>query len=209
MSSQKPEPRDREIGTVLAALRSGTPGAAEALFPLVYTQLRKIAGSYFRGQSPEHTLQPTAVVHEAFLRLVRQSADGFLDRAHFIAVAALAMRQILVEHARGRGAAKRGGRAQRLSLQHPCVERQSTASGGMPDPVDILALEMALSRLQALAPRQARVVELQYFGGLTAEETAAVLGVSKSLVEKEWRRARAYLKSELAGATAPDADDGP
>ena len=205
MSSEDPTDPEQDLGPALVAARSGAPAAAEALFPLVYAQLRRIAGGYFRGQTPGHTLQPTALVHEAFLRLVRQSPTSFADRTHFIAVAALAMRQILVEHARRRAAGKRGGAARPLTLEHPCAQFKvagSPLSPGQQDLVELLAVDAALTRLQALSPRQARIVELQYFGGLTVEETAQVLAVSKSLVEKDWRRARAYLRSALAGETA-------
>jgi RNA polymerase sigma factor (TIGR02999 family) len=177
--------------------RGGDEQAASALFPRVYAQLRRIAGSYFRGQNREHTLQPTALVHEAFLRLVRKQPGCWNDRTHFIAIAAVAMRQILVEHARKRSAQKRGGNEHRIPMQ--ALEKAPDAGGAEPlTRVDILALDAALSRLQTLAPRQARIIELQYFGGLTVEETAQVLGVSKGLVEKDWRRARAFLRSALA-----------
>ncbi|MSP61769.1 MAG: RNA polymerase subunit sigma-70 [Myxococcales bacterium] len=135
---------------------------AAKLLPLVYAQLRKIAGSYFRGRNAAHTLQPTALVHEAFLRLVRQDPESIHDRDHFIAVAATAMRQILTDHA-----------------------------------VDVLAIDAVLTRLAVLSPRQARIVELQFFGGLTVEEVARAMEVSKSLVEKEWRRARAWIQVAL------------
>ncbi|MFO0576452.1 MAG: ECF-type sigma factor [Polyangia bacterium] len=202
MAKEDPTDRDTDPTTALDETRSRASEPAQSLFPQVYKELRRIAGSYFRDQASEHTLQPTALVHEAFLRLVRQSPAEFADRAHFIAVAAIAMRQILVEHARRRGAKKRGGPARRVSLDHPSASRAvDTAPGGRQtdDLVDILALDAALTRLQALSPRQARIVELLCFGGLTVEEVAHLLAVSKALVEKDWRRARAYLKSELAG----------
>lgn len=202
----KEDPTDRKTDPALAldGARSSALEPAESLFPHVYKELRRIAGGYFREQAREHTLQPTALVHEAFLRLVRQNPADFADRTHFIAVAAIAMRQILVEHARRRGAKKRGGRARRLPLEHPSVSRDASEASEAVELVDILALDAALTRLQALSPRQARIVELLCFGGLTVEEVARLLEVSKALVEKDWRRARAYLKSELAG---PDVEE--
>lgn len=187
----------------LARARQGDERAAAALFPLVYDQLRRLAGGYFRNQSGGHTLQPTALVHEAFLRLCQREADSVNDRAHFVAVAATAMRQILIDHARRSNAGKRGGGQQRVTL-----ELDRAVQEGAKDPIgdrgaealaiDVLALDAALTRLAALSPRQARIVELQFFGGLTVDEVAEALGVSKSLVEKDWRRARAWIRSALA-----------
>jgi RNA polymerase sigma-70 factor, ECF subfamily len=162
---------------------------AEALFVRVYEELRGLARGYLRGAS--HTLQPTALVHEAFLRMVRQP-HGWQDRNHFVAVAATAMRQILVDHARRRAAAKRGGGQSPVTL----TELPDDAGTG---PIDLLALDEALQRLAAVSPRQARIVELRCFGGLTVDETAEVLGISGSLAEKEWRRVRAWIRRELAG----------
>lgn len=168
------------------------PGAA-ALFPVVYDQLRRLAQGYLR-QAP-HTLQPTALVHEVYLRVSRESAAP-TDRSHFVAVAATAMRQILTDHARRKYARKRGGGAARVTL-----DGSALADGhGEGRAVDVLAVNDALERLAALSERQARIVELQFFGGLTVDEVAQVLEVSKSLVEKEWRRARAWIQSQLAGA---------
>lgn len=201
----KEDPTHRTIDPAPAEdeLRIRTAQPAESLFPQVYKELRRIAGGYFRSQSSEHTLQPTALVHEAFLRLVRHSPADFSDRTHFIAVAAIAMRQILVEHARRRGAKKRGGSLKRLHIGSAGAHRTTDDAVGAAvavELVDILALDAALTRLQALSPRQARIVELLCFGGLTVDEVARMLEVSKALVEKDWRRARAYLKSELAGS---------
>ena len=201
MSEKKATP----LADTLALAGRGDEHAASALFPLVYAQLRRIAGSYFRGQNREHTLQPTALVHEAFLRLVRKAPGCWNDRTHFLAVAAVAMRQILVEHARKRSAQKRGGHERRVPMQ--AIEKAlDDRAPGHAEPlslVDILALDAALSRLQTLAPRQARIIELQCFGGLTVEETASVLGVSKGLVEKDWRRARAFLRSAISQGESP------
>jgi RNA polymerase sigma factor (TIGR02999 family) len=209
----KKDPTDLKSDPTLAddGSLSSASQPAESLFLQAYKELRRIAGSYFREQAEEHTLQPTALVHEAFLRLVRHSPADFTDRTHFIAVAAIAMRQILVEHARRRSAKKRGGQARRLPLDHPSASRTENPALGAREAVelvDILALDAALTRLQALSPRQARIVELLCFGGLTVEEVARMLEVSKALVEKDWRRARAYLKSELAGPDPEGAEEG-
>jgi RNA polymerase sigma-70 factor (ECF subfamily) len=161
--------------------------------PIVYAHLRKLAGSYFRGRNSLQTLQPTALVHEVFLRLQREQPGKWKDRDHFIAVAATAMRQILVDHARKRHALKRGGGA-RVTLDTDVLGPQA----GEARAVDVLAVAAALEQLAELSPRQARIVELQFFGGLTVEEVGRVLGVSTSLVEKEWRRARAWMQRALA-----------
>jgi RNA polymerase sigma factor (TIGR02999 family) len=183
-----------DFSMTLSRAREGDPQAAAVIFPLVYDQLRRVAGSYLRDNASGHTLQPTALVHEAFLRLCQRDTP-FNDRAHFIAVAATAMRQILIDHARRTGAQKRGGGAARVTLQ----DLPSSGSGEAAlSPVDVLALDAALTRLAALSPRQARVIELQFFGGMTVDEVAEAMAVSKSLVEKEWRRARAWIRSELA-----------
>lgn len=189
-------PRDTTL--TLSQARAGDPQAAAELFPLVYAQLRRLAAAYLARRAAGHTLQPTALVHEAFMRMCPGEA-GFADRAHFIAVAATAMRQILIDHARRRGAQKRGGAQQRVTL-----DGQGLAGEEALSPVDVLALDAALTRLAALSPRQARVVELQFFGGLTVAEVAEVMAVSKSLVEKEWRRARAWIRGALA-----EGDGGP
>lgn len=167
---------------------------ASAITPLVYATLRKLAGSYLRGRQSA-TLQPTALVHEAFLRLVRQDPEMFRDREHFIAVAATAMRQIVIDYARRRTTAKRGGAASTITLDGAILDDGVAGAA-----VDVLAVDAALTRLTALSPRQARVVELIFYGGLTTAETAHAIGVSLSLVEKEWRRARAWFHRELAEA---------
>lgn len=159
--------------------------------PLVYAELRGLAGSFFRKQQPNQTLQPTALVHEAFLRLVDQSNIQWSSRAHFMAVASLAMRQILADHARRRGAAKRGGDWGRLSLD------QAVAPSNAAE-VDLERLDAALTRLEALDERRHRVVLLRFFGGLTVEDAAAVMNVSVSTVEGDWRAARAWLSMELS-----------
>ncbi|MCP4594786.1 MAG: sigma-70 family RNA polymerase sigma factor [bacterium] len=187
---QAENPHDATV--LLARVGAGDSAAAHELLPLVYEQLRAMAGSYFRGQPSDHTLQPTALVHEAYLKLVHVPDGNWEDRMHFCAVAATAMRQILHDRARRRRAAKRGGDAKRVPL-----EQMETPSGG--HPVDMVALDDALERLAALDERQARIVELRFFGGLTVEQVAHVLEVSSRTIEKEWRRVRAWLSRELSG----------
>jgi len=179
--------------TTLRALRevsAGDRSAAAKLLPQVYDELRDIAARHFRKQPPGHTLQPTALVHEAYLRLVDPAEAQWKDRSHFLAIAAKAMRQILVDHFRNRHALKRGGEWRRVTLGK--VDR-----GKPPPEVDVLALEEALERLEALDERQAKVVELRFLGGLSVDEVAEALGVSKTTVEAEWRAARAWLAREL------------
>lgn len=183
-------------------INAGDPSAKEELFVLVYDQLRKLAGGYFRGKQMSHTLQPTALVHEAFVRLMH-AEGGFRDRSHFLAVASIAMRQILTDHARRRNAAKRMG-GERVVIDDESESGADTvalADGSAPgqDVVDILALDKALAKLATLRPRQARIVELRYFGGLTVEEIAELLELSRQTIEKEWRHARAWLRAMLAG----------
>jgi RNA polymerase sigma factor (TIGR02999 family) len=156
----------------------------------VYEQLHRLAECYFRRQPKGHTLQPTALIHEAYLKLADQTGGRWKDRTHFLAVAATAMRQILVDHARGRAAARRGGGRQHITLDEavvPPTERD----------VDLLALDQALVRLAGLDERKARVVELRFFAGLTVEETAAALGVSPITIKRDWSMARAWIEREL------------
>jgi RNA polymerase sigma factor (TIGR02999 family) len=173
---------------ILGALSRGDPRAADQLLPLVYGQLRSMASAYFRRQPANHTLQPTALVHEAFVQLVGRDID-WQSRAHFLAVSAVAMRDILVDHARRRQAAKRGGGRRRVTLCDPV-----DAAGA---PCDALDIDEAMRALAELNPRQARVAELRFFGGMTVIEAAHVLGISKSTVEEEWRFARAWLSARL------------
>jgi len=179
-------------GEVTALLRDWSGGdqrALERLIPLVYRELRKLAASYLRGERSDHTLQPTALVHEAYLRLVDQRGVDWRNRAHFFGIAARMMRRVLVDHARRRLAAKRDGAAYRISGSGDPIEPER-------DP-DVLALDLALDGLEALDPRQARIVELRFFGGLTVEETAEVTGISTATVKREWQTARAWLAREL------------
>ena len=165
--------------------------------PLVYDQLRAIAANKMRAEGTDHTLQPTALVHEAFLRLVEQDQVQWQGAAHFCAVAASMMRRILVDHARAKAAGKRGGGAKRVVLD----EAFAPAHGS--DPVDVVALDDLLQHLASLNERHARVVELRCFGGLGVKETAEVLGVSPATVKNDWRTARAWLMSQLGKRWRP------
>lgn len=162
------------------------------LSPSVYGHLRAIAGSYFRGRGSDDTLQPTALVNEAFMKLATHEAAEFASREHFVAVAARAMRQILVDHARRRSAEKRGGNRRPVTLNDVPVGDEGRV-------VDRIALDDALGRLAALNARHARVVELRYFGGLSVPEVAGALGISVATVEREWKQARAWLLVQLDG----------
>jgi RNA polymerase sigma factor (TIGR02999 family) len=179
-----------EVTQLLADLEAGRPEAEKQLLPLVYDELRRVAAGYMRRERPGHTLQATALVHEAYIQLVDQTRVTWRNRAHFFAVAAQLMRRILVDHARSHNAQKRGGPAPKLSLEE---------AGALLDDRDVAleALDDALTTLGHLDPRQGRVVELRFFGGLTVEETAEVLGISAPTVEREWRMARAWLHSQL------------
>jgi RNA polymerase sigma-70 factor, ECF subfamily len=165
------------------------------LMPLVYGELRRIAAGYIRRERPGQTLEPTALVNEAFVRLAAERPRDFQNRTHFLAIAALSMRQILVQRARARRAAKRGGAPQRVTLADDNLGDGTAPSHG--DDIDVLALDEALTRLAAIDPQQARIVELRYFGGLTIDETADAVGVSPATVKREWAMARAWLKHAL------------
>lgn len=176
----------------------GAPPAkvAERLLPLVYDELRALAEKYLRAERLNHTLQPTALVHEAYMRLVDQSRVDWKGRTHFYAVGAEAMRRILIDHARARGRGKRGRGWQRVVLD------EAVAPPALHN-VDTIALRDALEELASLDEQQARIVELRFFGGMTVEEVAHVLGVSKRKVEGEWTHAKAWLRSALAPDTRP------
>lgn len=165
--------------------------------PIVYQELRRLAGRYLAHETPGQTLQPTALVHEAYLRLARQRRAPWQDRAHFFRVAAKMMRRVLVDHYRGRHAQKRGDGVARITLV------DDLASAG-PQSVDLLELDAALERLAALDPQQATIVELRFFAGLTVEETAAALGISTPTVKRHWALARAWLLLALSGQGLAD-----
>ena len=168
----------------------------DSLLPVVYQELRRLAAGYIRHEKPGQTLQPTALVHEAYLRLMKDRPDRWQNRAHFCAIAAHSMRQILIERARARNAQKRWGEKARITLDEELVQ-------GGERSVDLLALDQAIERLAAFDPEQARIVELRFFGGLTVEETADALDISPATVKRHWTVARAWLARELEGR--PDA----
>lgn len=180
-----------DVTGLLLAWAAGDPNAVDALLPIVYAELRRQAERAMRREAAGHTLQPTALVHEAYLRLVDQARVPWQNRAQFFGIAARCMRRVLVDHARARGAAKRGGPGIRAALD------DANAAVEEPAPM-IVAVHEALERLAALDAEQARLVELRYFGGLTIEETAAVLGISPATVKREWAVARAWLRRELS-----------
>jgi RNA polymerase sigma factor (TIGR02999 family) len=178
------------VSKLLLNWGQGDQGAREALIPLVYDELRRLARRYLRRERPDHTLQSAALVNEAYLRLIRQEQPQWQNRAHFFGVAAQLMRHILVDHARNRAAAKRGAGAPRLTLDPDIALPQERD-------VDLIALDDALNQLAALDPQQSRLVELRFFGGLSIEETSVVLGVSPATVKREWATARAWLQREM------------
>jgi RNA polymerase sigma factor (TIGR02999 family) len=181
------------ITSLLRALRDGDRSALDRLAPLVYDRLRRMARARMRGERAGHTLDTTGLVHEAYLELVAFERVDWRDRAHFFAVAARAMRNVLVDHAERRRAAKRGGGVAPLALDEEIPALQPAAAE------EILALNTALERLRALDPRQERVVECRFFAGMTIEETAAALGVAPATVKRDWETARAWLNRELGG----------
>jgi len=181
----------------LEEISGGNQQAVSELMPLVYEELRRLAARYINRERPGQTLQATALVNEAFVRLVGERARGFENRAHFVAIAALSMRQILVQRARARHAAKRGGAAARVTLDETMQPAEAQHRGSS-DVVDVLVLDEALTRLATLDAELAKVVELRYFGGLTIEETAEALHSSPATVKRHWTMARAWLKRELA-----------
>jgi len=180
------------ITQLLVAWSGGRREALDDLLPLVYDELRRVASRYLRHEPVDHTLQPTALVHEAYMRLIDQRKVQWRNRAHFYGVAAQIMRRILVDHARAHGAEKRGRGWERV----PLIDDELHAA---PEAVDVLALDEALDRLVAFDPQQGRIVELRYFGGLTIDEVAEVVGLSAATVVREWTIAKAWLRSELAG----------
>lgn len=177
---------------LLEQMRQGREDALARLLPLVYRELRRLAGHYMRDERTGHTLQPTALVHEAFLRLACNNRADWRNRGQFMAIAGQLMRRILVDHARRRHAAKRGGFLTTLDEAHvrQCAD--------FAQPEDILAVDEAVKRLELVDPQQARVVVLRYFTGLSAEETAQALGISPRTVERDWAMAKAWLRAELA-----------
>ena len=184
-----------DVTGLLLAWGAGDQAAGEQLLPAVYEELHRQAARAMRRENEEHTLQATALVNEAYLRLVDQRRVEWRNRAQFFGIAAEVMRRVLVDHARARHAAKRGGDVRRVTLGDVVAEGESSTDGGL----DVIALHEALERLAALDPAQARVVELRYFGGLGIEETAEAMGISPATVKREWAVARGWLRRELEG----------
>ena len=184
----------RSVTALLQAWHRGDVQARDRLMQVVYAELRRRAAAYLRREPADHTLQPTALIHEAYLRLIDQDRVVWQNRAHFFAVAAQMMRRILVDHARGHGRRKRSGAALRVTLD----ERIAAVDPHSGD--NLLQIDQALAELMALDPRQGQIVELRYFGGLTETEVAAVLGLSRTTVTREWQTARAWLYRWITGS---------
>jgi RNA polymerase sigma factor (TIGR02999 family) len=192
---------EHDLTRLLQAHAAGDPAALDELLPRVYEELRRLARARFRGERTGHTLQPTALVHEAYLELARLDRIRWQNRAQFFALAARAMRNVLADHAVAKRAAKRGGERRPVPL-----DEVELADGG--PSVDLLALRQALDRLEAIDSRQVRVLECRLFGGLSIDETAAALGISAATVSRDWTFARAWLARELGGRGAEEVEGG-
>ena len=197
-----PVPSAANVTRLLAAWRGGDGEALDELAPLIYAELHRIAHRYMRDERPNHPLQTTALVHEAYLRMIDVTRVDWQSRNHFFAVSAQMMRRILVEAARRRGADKRGGNASHVALDEAVVPARDRAA-------DLVALDDALEELAALAPRKARVVELRHFAGLSVEETAQALGLSAETVMRDWRMAKLWLRRELSATDEARLGDTP
>jgi len=187
-----------EVTELLTSLQAGDRSALERLAPLLYEELRGLAGSMFRRERAEHTMQPTALVHEAYVRLVHANFPAFNDRAHFMAVAARVMRQVLVDYSRARVAAKRGGGGVKVEWNDEVHGGSTTANAA---DMDVMALHQALDELAELDARKAKIIEMRYFGGLTGEEIAEVLAISTTTVSRDLRMAEAWLARSIRPAT--------
>ncbi len=196
-SERRPDPPAGEVTRLLGECTSGDRSAFERLVPLVYDDLRGIAHRRLRSEREGHTLSTTALVHEAYLHLVNQATATWQDRAHFFAVAATVIRQVLIDYARSRGARKRGGGAIHIPLR-------DELSGKEPRTVELLALDEALTNLARYDPRLEQVVECRFFGGMSVRDTAAALDVSERTVERDWARAKAHLYRTLAAEPDPE-----
>lgn len=189
------EAQSGEITQLLVAWSHGEETALQTLTPIIYEELRRLAQSYMRQERAGHTLQSTAVVHEAFIRLIDQNVE-WKSRAHFFAIAAKMMRRILVDHARARSTSKRGAGMPRVAMDVQAVASQERS-------VDLMALDEALQHLAKIDPQRGRIVELKYFGGLSNEESANVLGISPATVQRQWSGAKAWLYRELSSRESP------
>ena len=185
-----PPPPRNQVTQVLVDWNSGDKGAADRLMPLVYDELRSLARRYLQRERSDHTLQATGLVHEAYLRMVDQDSMSWENRAHFFSVAAQVMRHLLVDHARSRQAAKRGGVREKLEFDEALAPAEEPT-------VDLLALDDALKELVTFDERKSRIVELRFFGGLTTEEIGDVLAISPSTIRREWRIAKAWLRRKI------------
>jgi RNA polymerase sigma-70 factor (ECF subfamily) len=194
-----PAPSAQNVTRLLQAWSQGKDAALEELLPLVHQELRRLARRYMFGERPEHTLQATALVNEAYLRLVNSRQVNWQNRAHFFAISAQLMRRILVDHARARGYRKRGGGVAKITLDEALVRPPEKGQ-------DLVALDDALKELAAVDPRKSKMVELRFFGGLSVEETAEVLKVSPETVQRDWRLAKAWLAREMGKAAATGND---
>jgi RNA polymerase sigma-70 factor (ECF subfamily) len=189
------DPSSSDVTVLLAELQKGDPDAASKLIQLVYNELRRLAGHYMRQERPDHTLQATALVHEAYLKLINQRSVDWQGKAHFFGIAAQLMRRILIDHARGHLREKRGGAQQALPLDEMLVFSPEQSR-------ELINLDEALERLAKLDARQSRIVELRFFGGLSNEETAEFLGISSKTVKRDWTLAKAWLHGELKRSSA-------
>lgn len=185
------EEKPHEVTRILQQWRGGDKSAAERLFPLVYDELKRQANNYLRRERGDHTLQPTALVHEAYLRMVERTILSAENRTHFFGIAARLMRQILVDHARAHHAEKRGGAAQRFSIEELDILPDESAG-------DLLELDEALQKLEAIDERKCRVVDMRFFGGLKEAEIAGILGVTEKTVRRDWQFAKLWLYRELS-----------
>jgi len=197
-----------QLGDLVERSQAGDETAAEQLMPVVYDELRRIAGAYMKRERAGQTIQPTALVHEAYLRLLKDKNQDWQGRTHFLAIAATSMRQILVERARAKHTQKRGAGRDRITLDESTFRNGEGVSAGEDVALDLLAVDEALDRLAALDVQQARVVELRFFGGLTIDETAAALSISPATVKRDWTVAKAWLRREVlvADRVAADSD---
>ena len=195
---------NQEVTRLLERLSDGDSRAVDVLLPLIYDQLRALAGSFLRREDPGHTLQTTALVHEAYLKLVNQSQAKFNGRAHFFAVAAQAMRRILVNHARDANRLKRGGDRQRLTLDESGIMAPAAPDARPDSGLDLVALDESLTKLASLDQRKARTVEMRFFAGMSIEDTAQALGVAPATVKRDWDFARAWLFRELSSGARDD-----
>jgi RNA polymerase sigma-70 factor, ECF subfamily len=183
-------PSGGDVTILLAELKKGDKEAASKLIPIVYDELRRLAGSYMRHERSDHTLQATALVHEAYLKLIEQRSVDWQSRAHFFGIAAQVMRRILLDHARGHLREKRGGGERTIPIEEGLVFAPEQS-------LDLVKLDQALEQLTELDPRQGKIVELRFFGGLTVEQTAELLGISPKTVKRDWSVAKAWLHGEL------------